>query len=69
MRPGRLGLHALALSFFLSAAFHGSVLNVAQAEQSPKIPRKHIASFSVRGLCLVGALLSLGGQEGVPLEV
>jgi len=69
MGRGRLGLHALALSFFFSPAFHGSVLHAAQAQQSPTILSKHVASFSGRGLCLVDALLRLGGQEGVPLGV
>ena len=69
MRRSRLGVHALALFFFLSAALNGAALNPAQAGQSPTILSKQVASFSVRGLCLVDALLRLGGQEQVPMGI
>jgi hypothetical protein len=57
------------MGFVLSAVLENGAVSASQAGQSPTIPSREVASFNVRGLCLVDALLALGQQEQVPLGI
>jgi len=61
--------HVLAIGFVLSAVLQNGALSASQAGEPPTILSKRVASFSVRGACLIDALLTLGQQERIPLGI
>ena len=69
MRSDRVRFHVLVIGCVLSVAFRNGAMYASQAAQSPMILSKGVASFNVRGLCLVDALLTLGQEEQVPLGI
>jgi len=61
--------HVLAIGFVLSAVLPNGAPNAPQASQPPTILSKPVAAFSVRGVCLIDSLLTLGQQEQIPLGI